>query len=87
MGTNVGILRDHDSLTKALDKVSNWEKQIGNARNETLSDFELQNIILLSRLVIESALEREESRGAHYRTDFDKMDDEKWKKHIIKKRQ
>ena len=87
MGTNVGILRDYDSLTKALDKVSNWEKQIGNARNETLSDFELQNIILLSRLVIESALEREESRGAHYRTDFDKMDDEKWKKHIIKKRQ
>jgi L-aspartate oxidase len=46
-------------------------------KNETLADFELQNVQLLAKLVVESALEREESRGAHYRTDFEKTDDEK----------
>ncbi|GAG59794.1 unnamed protein product, partial [marine sediment metagenome] len=30
-----------------------------------------------------SALQREESRGAHYRVDFPDRDDVNWKKHII----
>lgn len=85
MSENVGIIRDKQGLTKALDKVTSYENKISNMKNETLADFELQNIQLLSRLVIESALEREESRGAHYRLDFDSTDDKKWKKHIIKK--
>ena len=53
-------------------------------KNETIRDFEIQNIALLSKLVIESALEREESRGAHYRSDFNKRDDVNWRRHIIK---
>jgi L-aspartate oxidase len=85
MTRNVGIIRDEKGLTTALDKISSCAQKIRDMKNETITDFELQNIALLSRLVIESALEREESRGAHYRSDFDKTDDEKWKKHIIKK--
>ena len=80
----VGIIRDKKGLTKALDKILEYRNLIKDAKNEELPDFELQNIVMLSRLVIESALEREESRGAHYRTDFDKTDDINWKRHIIK---
>lgn len=85
MSENVGIIRDKKGLTKALDKVASYENKISNIKNETLADFELQNVQLLSKLVIESALEREESRGAHYRLDFVNTDDAQWKKHIIKR--
>jgi len=85
MSENVGIIRNKQGLTKALDKVKSYEKKIRNMKNETLEDFELQNVQLLSKLVIESALEREESRGAHFRLDFDSTNDEKWQKHIIKR--
>lgn len=86
MTQNVGIIRDKISLTKALDRVNTYELKIEDMKNETLADFELQNVQLLSKLVVESALEREESRGAHFRSDFDRTDDEKWQKHIIKRR-
>lgn len=85
MTRNVGIIRDEKGLSAALKKVSSYEQKIIDMKNETITDCELQNITLLSRLVIESALEREESRGAHFRSDFDKTDDEKWMRHIIKK--
>lgn len=85
MNENVGIIREQKTLTKAQNSIKIYENKIENMKNEALADFELQNVQLLSKLVIESALEREESRGAHFRSDFDKTDDEKWKKHIIKR--
>ena len=87
MSGNVGIVRSRQGLLKALGKVNTYEKMLKNMKNETPEDFELQNVLLLSKLVTESALEREESRGAHFRADFDKRDEEKWKKSIIKRRQ
>ncbi len=85
MTTNVGIIRNKEGLSTALNKVLSYAQRIQNMKNESITDCELQNITLLSGLVIESALEREESRGAHFRSDFDRTDDEKWKRHIIKK--
>ncbi len=85
MTMDVGIIRDKGSLTHALGKINALGKKIEDMKNEALADFELQNIQLLSRLVVESALEREESRGAHFRLDFDRTDDINWKRHIIKK--
>jgi len=37
----------------------------------------------IARVITEGALVREESRGAHYRTDFLERDDEKWLKHTL----
>ena len=84
MTENVGIIRDKQGITSAIDRITEYKKLLKGAKNESLNDYELQNIALLSRLVIESALEREESRGAHYRTDFNRTDDENWKRHIVK---
>jgi L-aspartate oxidase len=85
MTKEVGIIRNKDGLAKALDWTSTLEGKLEDMKNEGPADFELQNVQLISKLIIESALEREESRGAHYRSDFDRTDDGKWKRHIIKK--
>jgi L-aspartate oxidase len=55
--------------------------------NEDIKDYELQNMLLLCVLVVDGALEREESRGAHYRSDFNKPDDVNWKRNIVHKRE
>jgi L-aspartate oxidase len=85
MTENVGIVRNLEGLDKAMVKILRYKDLIGDMKNEVLHDYELQNIILLSRLVVESALEREESRGAHYRSDFSRTDDINWKRHIVKR--
>ena len=51
----------------------------GATQRETAEEFELANLIILADLVTNSALLREESRGAHYREDFPERDDINWK--------
>jgi succinate dehydrogenase / fumarate reductase flavoprotein subunit len=36
-----------------------------------------------AELIVAGALKREESRGAHSRTDFPKRDDDRWLKHTL----
>ncbi|PIW40051.1 MAG: hypothetical protein COW22_03815, partial [Chloroflexi bacterium CG15_BIG_FIL_POST_REV_8_21_14_020_46_15] len=43
---------------------------------------ELSSLVLCGRLMAEAALLREESRGAHFRTDFPETSSE-WQKHIV----
>ncbi len=85
MTENVGIIRSKNGLLNALDFVKGKLEMIEEMRSEKMEDFELQNIALLSRLITESALEREESRGAHFRSDFNKTDDAEWKRNIVKR--
>ena len=54
-----GVLRSQESLTAALDI----------ARRQT-TDHELRNLGTVAQALITAALVREESRGAHTRTDF-----------------
>ena len=44
--------------------------------------YELCNLVLTGRLVTEAALVREESRGAHFRSDFPRHSPQ-WRRHII----
>ncbi|MFH1300050.1 MAG: L-aspartate oxidase, partial [Planctomycetota bacterium] len=48
---------------------------------KTLSGWELQNMLLVSQLMIASAIERRESRGVHYRSDYPETDPA-FQKHI-----
>lgn len=82
MWNKVGIIRNSSDLEKALQKISKW-KFIFESELKTTEDFELANLIVLADLITNSALQREESRGAHYREDFPDRDDIKWKKHIV----
>ena len=82
MWDKVGIIRNSSDLKKARQKIREWEFILKSELNTT-DDFELANLIILADLITNSALQREESRGAHYREDFPDRDDINWKKHIV----
>lgn len=82
MTSRVGIIRDRERLIEAQEEIQEYMKKAKDMKNCSIKDLELQNVLLLSSLVIEAALKREESRGAHYRSDFEKTDEE-WKKNTI----
>ena len=85
MTNRVGILREKERLEKVLafvdENLSNQELY----NNTDLETNELLNMLFVSRLILVSALLREESRGTHQRCDFPHTDDKNWKKHIILK--
>ncbi|XPV68443.1 MAG: FAD-dependent oxidoreductase [Halarcobacter sp.] len=76
---NVGLFRDEQRLSIALEKIKEYKEELkdigivdkSKEYNKNLTDFlELENMLLISQLIVQSALNRKESRGAHYRTDF-----------------
>jgi L-aspartate oxidase len=76
----VGIIRNKEDLTKAADILATWQNLLPPPTDRP--SYELNNLVLTGRLMTESALIREESRGAHFRTDFPKHS-AKWQHHII----
>lgn len=84
MSTYAGMVRDEEGLKTALNKLNEYDLMVRDMKAEDIERMELQNMVCLARLVVESALERKESRGAHFRSDYSSRDDENWRKHIIK---
>ena len=79
MWNDVGISRNHESLSRAKARLLELEHSlnqigVGNIQRQysvTWQDWiNLQNLILSSRAIIEAALSRKNSRGAHYREDY-----------------
>jgi len=76
----VGIIRNKESLTQAADTLAIWQKSLPQPADRP--SYELSNLILTGRLATEAALLREESRGAHFRSDFPQSSSQ-WQHHII----
>ncbi len=68
MWDHVGIERDADGLTHAANTLTAWQTAFPEPCDRP--GYDLRNAVVTARLVAESALAREESRGAHTRTDF-----------------
>ncbi len=83
MWDKVGIVRDGTGLASAARQLAGW-RAVLPAPNDRPSH-ELANMLLAGSMMAEAALLREESRGAHYRTDFPHPRDE-WKRHITFRR-
>ncbi|MEO0202985.1 MAG: succinate dehydrogenase/fumarate reductase flavoprotein subunit [candidate division WOR-3 bacterium] len=92
MDNYLGVFKDREGIEKALDKIRELKKRWKNIKindktlvynTELMNAIELKNMLDLAEIVAEGALLREESRGAHYRKDFPKRDDENWLKHTI----
>lgn len=81
MWKEVGIIRDGVGLKRAILRLDEIASQVSNP--QTRRAHEAQNLHLAGLLVARSALKREESRGAHYRTDYPDHDDAKFRKHSI----
>ena len=80
-----GIEREGNDLEFALEKLKEWQSYALSARFFDSFGWEMQNMLLLAGLIAQSSLERAESRGAHFRTDFPERDDKKWLRHIDRK--
>ena len=96
MNENVGMFRHPDKLNKQLgilkDLRARYEKvgidDKGAVFNtDLLFHIELGFMLDCAEMIVKSAIERKESRGAHTRLDFPDRDDENWLKHIVLTRQ
>ncbi|UCH43921.1 MAG: L-aspartate oxidase [Dehalococcoidales bacterium] len=76
----VGIIRNQQSLNEAADILAAWQTMLPPSVDRP--SCELHNLVLIGRLVTEAALIREESRGAHFRSDFPQSS-KSWQRHII----
>lgn len=83
MWEKVGIVRDGSALAEAARLLSAWDAALPAPSDRP--SHELANLVLAGRLVTEGALQREESRGAHYRRDFPEPRAE-WLRHTVFRR-
>lgn len=92
MQQEVGVFRDMPGLERAVDTIRQLIEKgravrvKSNAKSfnyELLNAIELKGMLELGHVIALGALVREESRGAHYRTDFLERDDENWLKHTL----
>jgi L-aspartate oxidase len=79
MWNKVGIIRDREGLIQAADTLAAWQECLPEPADR--HTYELNNLVITSRMVVEAALKREESRGAHFRSDFPEHSSD-WEKHI-----
>jgi L-aspartate oxidase len=76
----VGIIRNKESMTEAADVLATWQKSLPQPTDRP--SYELNNLVITGRLITEAALLREESRGAHFRSDFPHSSPQ-WQRHIV----
>ena len=74
-----GITRDANQLQHLMRILDNMDEIV---LVDGIEAFELQNMIDVAKLITRAALQRTESRGAHYRHDFPSKNDAVWKRHI-----
>jgi len=77
---DVGIIRNKEGLTKSTNILAAWQGSLPQPTDRP--SYELNNLVLTGRLVTEAALLREESRGAHFRSDFPQSSPQ-WQRRIV----
>jgi succinate dehydrogenase / fumarate reductase, flavoprotein subunit len=98
MKQNAGIVRNQTRLQNGLKRILELKSEFySNKYNIDLKKFktgynnnfenvvvswQVKSSLIACEAIIRSALMRQESRGAHYRSDFPKLDDEQWKVNI-----
>jgi succinate dehydrogenase / fumarate reductase, flavoprotein subunit len=91
MDKYVAVFRDEDGLRTALETLQRLREEAATVsvddkspifNQDVLGALELQFMIDNAECIVVSALERKESRGAQYRTDFPERNDDDWLKHI-----
>jgi succinate dehydrogenase/fumarate reductase flavoprotein subunit len=97
MNQNAGIIRDQTRLQHGLRRILELKEEFyskdnilkefkieddeGNIENVVLT-WEVKASLVVCEAILRSALMRQESRGAHYRSDFPSLDNEKWNVNI-----
>ena len=92
MTANAGAFRSKKTLDLAIKTIKALRKRYKNIRikdkssvfnTELQEAMEFGHMLDYSLFIVQSAVAREESRGAHFREDFETRDDEKFLKHTM----
>jgi fumarate reductase flavoprotein subunit len=92
MEQNAGIYREGSSLSKATDKLRELQDRFRSVaimdhsrtfNTELIAALELSYMLDVAESIVQCALRREESRGAHQRTDFPARDDQQFLSHSL----
>ncbi|OLE71340.1 hypothetical protein AUF78_02465 [archaeon 13_1_20CM_2_51_12] len=92
MEKHVGIYRDENSLKEGCRIIGDLKTRLSNAivedkdhvyNTELVAALELDFMLDVAETIPYSAMQRRESRGAHYRTDYAKRDDANFLKHSM----
>jgi fumarate reductase flavoprotein subunit len=95
MEESAGIYRTGPSMAKGADTLADLQQRIANVgvadtsrafNTELVAALELANMVDVAQCILQSGLQREESRGAHQRTDFPARDDERFLTHLLNHR-
>jgi len=81
MWKDAGIVRCGKGLKQAITRLEEIGTRV--SRPHSRREFEARNLQIAGMLVARSALAREESRGAHYRTDFADHNDTRFRRHSV----
>ena len=91
MNRYVAVFREEEGMLQALEVVKRLREEAKTAyiddrgtvfNQDVLGAIELGYMIEAAETTVLAALERKESRGAQFRTDFPERNDEEWQKHI-----
>lgn len=82
MSLHMGPIRQEAGLEHALSELRGMERLLSEGFDH-IKGFELQNMLVLARLMTRAALTRQESRGVHFREDYPFSDDSNWKHHQL----
>jgi succinate dehydrogenase/fumarate reductase flavoprotein subunit len=92
MWDKVGVYRSKSGLESALEDLEELKNDLGRQsltlksrhyNQELVEGLENRFLLTTAECVIEAALRRTESRGAHFREDYPETDDGKWLKHLV----
>jgi succinate dehydrogenase / fumarate reductase flavoprotein subunit len=96
MSDKAGVFRNAENLRSALEDIAELRQAyrrvfiVGTCDRycqEFTTLVEFDYMLDVSEMILRGALNREETRGSHFRTDFPKRNDEAWLKHTIMTRQ
>ena len=91
MNQHVAVYRDEAGLAQAREVVARLKEEAQSAyiddhgtvfNQDVLGAIELGYMLDCAEATVVAAIERKESRGAQFRTDFPERNDEQWLKHI-----
>jgi L-aspartate oxidase len=93
MWRHVGIERNGEKLADTRERLDYWGRYVMDkvfdfekSGPAVTAGWELQNMLSVCALITTAADTRTESRGVHYRVDYPKRDDQKWRVHLLWRR-